>query len=269
MAGILNSNEKGIDMPVFYEKRGHVALITLSRPAARNCWGQDFSDGLIEHFGTAEHDDDVHCVVITGDEAGRAFSAGADLKDAKTHTLETMEDFFAELPRWRKFAARVLDHFPKPVVAAVNGYAIGVGCILTYCCDLIVSSEKAEWRMPQTALGIMPAYGGAVRLARWVGKGQAMKLAMGFTLGAEEAHRIGLAQWLVPHDQVLDQALEVAEHIASAPPHATQMAKESLARGLDIPNLEDASWVDAYRFMALSLTDETKRRHEEWRAAKA
>lgn len=93
-------------MPVLYEKRGNVAVITLSRPAARNCWGQDFSDGLIEHFGAAEKDDDVHCVVITGDEAGRAFSAGADLKDPRTHTLETMEDFFTELPRWRKFAAR-------------------------------------------------------------------------------------------------------------------------------------------------------------------
>ena len=123
--------------------------------------------------------------------------------------------------------------------------------------------------MPQTALGIMPAYGGAVRLARWVGKGQAMKLAMGFSLGAEEAHRIGLAQWLVPHADVLNQAMEVAEHIASAPPNATQMAKESLTRGLDIPNLEDASWVDAYRFMALSLTDETKQRHEAWRGRKA
>jgi enoyl-CoA hydratase/carnithine racemase len=256
-------------MPVLYEKRDNIAVITLSRPAARNCWGQDFSDGLIEHFEAAEKDDGVHCVVITGDPAGRAFSAGADLKDPRTHTLETMDDFFTELPRWRKFAARVLDHFPKPVVAAVNGYAIGVGCILTYCCDLIVASEKAEWRMPQTALGIMPAYGGAVRLARWVGKGQAMRLAMGFSLSAEEAYRIGLAQWLVPHTKLMSHAMDVAEHIASAPTFATQMAKESLNRGLDIPNLEDASWVDAYRFMALSLTDETKRRHDEWRARKA
>jgi enoyl-CoA hydratase len=177
-----------------------------------------------------------------------------------------MDDFFTELPKWRKFAARVLDHFPKPVIAAVNGYAIGVGCILTYCCDLIVASDRAEWRMPQTALGIMPAYGGAVRLARWVGKGQAMKLSMGFPLDAAEAHRIGLAQWLVPHEELMAKAMEAAEHIASAPTFATQMAKESLNRGLDIPNLEDASWVDAYRFMALGLTEETKARHEEWRA---
>lgn len=252
-------------MPVFYEKRDHVGLITLSRPAARNCWGQDFSEGLIDRFGEMERDKDIHCVVVTGDEAGRAFSAGADLKDAKTHALETMEEFFEQLPVWRSFAARVLDHFPKPVIAAVNGYAIGVGCILTYCCDLIIASERAEWRQPQVALGIMPAYGGSVRLARWVGKGQAMKLAMGFPLDAEEAHRIGLAQWLVPHDALMDRAMEAAGQIAAAPRFATQMAKESLNRGLDIPNLEDASWGDVYRFMALGLTDETKRRHEEWR----
>ena len=81
--------------------------------------------------------------------------------------------------------------------------------------------------------------------------------------------RRGLAQWLVPHTKLMSHAMDVAEHIASAPTFATQMAKESLNRGLDIPNLEDASWVDAYRFMALSLTDETKRRHDEWRARKA
>ena len=74
-----------------------------------------------------------------------------------------------------------------------------MGCIVTFCCDLLVASERAEWRLPQVALGILPAYGGAVRLARWVGKGHAMRLAMGFPLKADEAYRIGLAQWVVPH----------------------------------------------------------------------
>ena len=155
--------------------------------------------------------------------------------------------------------------FPKPLIAAVNGYAIGVGCILTYCCDLIVASERAEWRQPQVSLGIIPAFGGSVRLARWVGKGQAMKLSMGFPLDAGEAYRIGLAQWLVPHEQLAAKAHEVGAHLAAMPPLAVQLAKELLNRGLDIPNLDDASWVDAYRFMALGLTDDAKARHEEWR----
>ena len=100
------------------------------------------------------------------------------------------------------------------MIAAVNGYAIGIGCIITFCCDLIVASERAEWRLPQVALGILPNYGGATRLARIVGKGSAMRVAMGFPLKADEAHRIGLAQWLVPHAELMAQAPAVADHIA-------------------------------------------------------
>ena len=252
-------------MPVLCEQHGAVGVLTLSRPAARNCWGADFSEGLARELDRLERDDAVRAVIITGDEAGRAFSAGADLKDPNTHTLETMADFFAELPKWRSFVVRHLDQFPKPLVAAVNGYAIGVGCILTYCCDLIVASERAEWRQPQVSLGIIPAYGGSVRLARWIGKGHTMKLSMGFPLDAAEAYRIGLAQWLVPHAELMAKAHEVAGHLAAMPPLATRLAKESLNRGLDIPNIDDASWVDAYRFMALGLTEEAKAKHEEWR----
>lgn len=252
-------------MAVRFVQQDAVGILTLSRPAARNCWGADFSEGLARELDRLETDDSVRAVIITGDEAGRAFSAGADLKDPSTHTLDTMSDFFAELPKWRSFVVRRLDQFPKPLIAAVNGYAIGVGCILTYCCDLIVASDRAEWRQPQASLGIIPAFGGSVRMARWIGKGQTMKLAMGFPLDAAEAYRIGLAQWLVPHPDLMPKALEVAAHIAALPPLAAQLAKESLNRGLDIPNIDDASWVDAYRFMALGMTEEAKARHDAWR----
>src|SRR5271154_1579460 len=109
----------------------------------------------------------------------------------------SMAVFIAGLPQRRRTAGQVLSEFPKPVIAAVNGYAVGIGCIVTYCCDLIIASDRAEWRLPQVALGILPNHGGIVRLARWVGKGQAMKVAMGYPMKAEEALRYGLAQWLV------------------------------------------------------------------------
>ena len=252
-------------MPVLYEKRGHIGLVTLSRPEARNAWCQEFYTGLAEHFTRMEDDKDIRVVILTGDEAGRAFSAGADLKDPNTHTVASAADFIERLPKWKDFTFNLLTDFPKPIVAVVNGYAIGIGCILTYCCDLIVASERAEWRMPQVALGITPAYGGSVRLARWVGKGLAMRLAMGFPLRAEEAYRMGLAQWLVPHEKLMEQAMEVAEHIAGLPPLAARIAKESLNRGQDIPNLKDASLVDAYRFMALELTEDKAEAHTAWR----
>ena len=252
-------------MPVHYDKRGHLGIVTLSRPGARNAWGADFNEGIARHFAAMEDDDDVRCAVLTGDEQGGAFSAGANLKDPKTHTMASAADFVKSLPKRRERAFEVLGNFPKPIVGAVNGYAVGIGCIITFCCDLLVASDRAEWRLPQVALGILPAYGGAVRLARWVGRGHAMRMTLGVPLPAEEAHRIGLAQWLVPHAKVMDKALEVAAHVAALPPLAARLGKESLLRGLDVPNLADASLVDLYRFAALELTEDKAEGHRAWR----
>jgi enoyl-CoA hydratase/carnithine racemase len=252
-------------MPVSFEKRDHIGIVTLSRPGARNAWGPDFNEGIARHFAAMEDDDDVRCAILTGDEAGGAFSAGANLKDPTTHTMASAADFIRSIPKRRDRAFEVLSGFPKPVIGAVNGYAVGIGCIVTFCCDLLVASERAEWRLPQVALGILPAYGGGVRLARWVGKGHAMRLVMGLPLPAEEAYRIGLAQWLVPPAKLMDTALEVAGHIASLPPLAARLAKESLLKGLEIPNTSDASLVDLYRFAALELTQDKAEGHQAWR----
>ncbi len=252
-------------MPISYEKRGRTGIVTLSHPEARNAWGNDFSEGIARHFAAMEDDDEICCAILTGDEAGRAFSAGANLKDPRTHTVDSLAGFIKGLPKQHERPFEVLSRFPKPLIGAINGYAIGIGCIITFCCDLLVASERAEWRLPQAALGILPAYGGSTRLARWVGRGQAMKLALGFPLPAEEAYRIGLAQWLVPHEQLLPKAIEVAEQIAALPPLAARLTKESLLRGMEIPNLSDASYVDLFRFMALELTEDKTEGHTAWR----
>jgi enoyl-CoA hydratase/carnithine racemase len=253
-------------MPLLYKKQNNTAILTLSRPQARNCWGQDYADGLIKHLDEANDDDEVRSVILTGDEAGGAFSAGANLRDPNTHNTRSAEAFIKRVGKARNFPSNLVSDFPKPVIAAVNGYAIGIGCIVTFCCDLIVASDKAEWRLPQVALGILPNYGGATRLARHVGKGPAMKVSMGFPLKAEEAYRIGLAQWLVPHDQLMKQAMAVADHIAGLPPLAVRMVKESMNRGQDIPNIADASLVDSYRFMVLEMSEDKAEAHEAWRA---
>src|SRR5579863_5700254 len=252
-------------MPLLYEKRGHVAVLTLSRPEARNAWCPEFAQGLSERLPELEQDRDIRCVVLTGDDKGGAFSAGADLKNPRTHTENSVADFLEGLPaRRRSSPISLLTDFAKPLVAAVNGYAVGIGCILTLCSDLIVASERAEWRLPQVALGIMPAQAGAVRAARWIGKGCAMRLAMGFPLPAEEAYRIGLAQWLVPHAELMPQAMKVAEHIASLSPLAARVVKESLNSGLNLP-LAEAAHADLYRFMTLELTEDKTEGHQAWR----
>ena len=252
-------------MPLLYEKRGHVAILTLSRPEARNAWCPDYNAGFLDLLPKLEADRDIRCVVLTGDPAGHAFSAGADLKNPKTHAHESMADFLEELPvRRRESAIALVTDFAKPIIAAVNGYAIGIGCIVTYCCDMIIASDAAEWRLPQARLGIIPAQGGTVRLARWVGKGLAMRMALGFPLTADEAYRIGLAQWLVPPDALMAKAMEVADHIAALPPLATRMTKESLRSGLDSP-LPEAVLGDLYRFAALEMTEDKAESHQAWR----
>ena len=252
-------------MPLLYEKRGHIAILTLSRPEARNAWSNDLAVGLQQRLPQLEDDPDVRCVILTGDDRGGAFSAGADLKNPRTHSESSVANFIEGLPRRRRSSPIILmSEFAKPIVAAVNGYAIGIGCILTFCCDLIVASDRAEWRLPQVALGIMPAQGGALRAARWIGKGLAMHLALGFPLPAAEAYRVGLAQWLVSHDELMAQAMKVADHIASLSPLAARVAKESLNSGLNVP-LDEAAHADLYRFMALEMTEDKTEGHRAWR----
>jgi enoyl-CoA hydratase/carnithine racemase len=252
-------------MPLLCEKRGAVAVLTLSRPQAPNAWGEDYNDGFRELLPQLEDDPDIRVVILTGDDKGGAFSAGADLKNPKTHTNNSAAEFIESLPKRRRFQAmNLLSDFPKPLVAAVNGYAVGIGCIVTYCCDLIVASDKAEWRLPQVGLGILPAQGGTVRLARWIGRGQAMKVALGFPLKAEEAYRAGLAQFLVPHGELMAKAIEVAEHIAALPPLAARLAKEAVVFGQDAP-LREAANADLYRFMALEQTEDKREAHQAWR----
>jgi len=252
-------------VPLLYEKRQHIGILTFSRPEVRNAWCEEFYGELRARLEEAEADPDIRCVIVTGDEAGGAFSAGADLKNPNTHTLNSSAEFILNLPKRKHHSFRVMDDFAKPLIAAVNGYAIGIGCIVSYSCDLIVASERAEWRLPQVRLGILPAQGALVRLARWVGKGHAMRLGMGFPLKADEAYRIGLAQWLVPHEQVMAKALEVAEHIAGHPPLSTRLACESLKQGLNMPGLPDAALMDLYRYLALEGTEDKKESHSAWR----
>ena len=252
-------------MPLNHEQIGSVMVLTMSRPEQRNAWGDDYHETFKQLIPEIEGNKDIRCVVLTGDESGGAFCAGANMKEADTHTLESIGDFLSNLAVSRRTAPfTLLSNLPKPVIAAVNGYAVGIGAILTFCCDLIVASERAEWRLPQVALGILPADAGSTRLARFVGKGMAMRAALGFPILAQEAVRGGLAQWLVPHEELLSKAMEVAEHIAKLPPIAVLMAKESINAGQEIP-LPWAQLADQYRFAALSLTEDKKEGHTAWR----
>src|SRR3989475_8772069 len=179
-------------MPVEYEKRDHIGIVTLSRPTARNAWGADFNEGIERHFDAMEEDDDIRCAILTGDESGGAFSAGANLKDPKTHTMDSAAELIKSIPKRKHRAFEVLGNFPKPLIGAVNGYAVGIGCIVTFCCDLLVASDRAEWRLPPVALGLLPGHVGAVGPARVGGRGDALRVTLGIPPPAQAPPRIRL-----------------------------------------------------------------------------
>ena len=190
---------------------------------------------------------------------GQSFSAGANLADPKTHTIASPADFIDRIAARAQFAANLLTDFPKPVIAAVNGYAIGIGCIATYCCDLIVASERG--RMAPAA-GPARHHAGAMaaRCAWRAGSARATPCGRpsAFRSTADEAYRIGLAQWLVPHAELMERAMRGRRRHRRPAAARRRLAKESLNKGLDIANIKDASEVDSTASWRSSQTEDSK-----------
>src|SRR5262249_12699621 len=147
---------------LIYEKHEHIATVTINRPEKRNAWTTQLSEEIVDVFGAMESDPEVRVTVLTG-KGNQAFSAGADLGNPKTHRVNSAGEHLATVtPRGFAVFNAVTD-YPKPVVAAVNGYAVGIGCLITLCCDIILASENAEFGLPQVPLGVIPAYSAADR----------------------------------------------------------------------------------------------------------
>jgi enoyl-CoA hydratase/carnithine racemase len=200
---------------------GHVALLRIDRPEARNALSPEAMEELATELERLDPDPEVRCVVIAGSE--KVFAAGADIK-------AMAERGFAEALRhpaaafWRRLAA-----IKTPMVAAVSGYALGGGCELALACDMIVAAEGATFGQPEIGLGIIPGGGGTQRLARVLGKQRAMELVLtGRRFGAEEARELGLVNRVVPDDEWLDAALALAREVAEKPPIASRLAKQAV-----------------------------------------
>ena len=250
---------------LLYEKQDSIATVTINRPEKRNAWTTQMSEEIITVFGMMEDDPEVLVTILTGSGV-KAFSAGADLGNAKTHKVTTVGAHLASVsPKGFPVFNAVAD-YPKPVVAAINGFAVGIGCLITLCCDILLASDNAELGVPQVPLGILPAYGGAVRLARYVGRGKAMEMVLlGERISAEEAYRVGLVNKVVPLPELMPLAQDYASRLAALPPLAVRMAKESLNKGLDIASLKEAAQTDIYRFMLLGQTEDSHEAHKAWR----
>ncbi|KAI4456550.1 enoyl-coa hydratase-related [Holotrichia oblita] len=199
----------------------NVGLITLNRPKALNALCDGLMTEVARAIDTFETDKSVGAIVITGSE--KAFAAGADIKEMQNNTYaQNLSGNF--LSHWNRVAEAT-----KPVIAAVNGYALGGGCELAMMCDIIYAGEKAKFGQPEILIGTIPGAGGTQRLPRYVGKSKAMEIALtGDQVTAQEAEKMGLVSKIFPADKLVDEAVKLGEKIAKNSPLIVAMCKESV-----------------------------------------
>lgn len=235
-----------------YEVKESIAYVTVNRPQALNALNMDVLGELYDVFSTIEKDAEVKAVILTGE--GRAFVAGADI--AQMYELSPIEG--REMMTLGHKVMNLIESIEKPVIAAVNGFALGGGCELSMACDIRIASEKAKFGQPEVGLGIIPGFGGTQRLARLVGKGMAKYLIMSAeTIPASEAYRIGLVEKVVAPEELIPEAEKLAKTIASKAPVAIGSAKTAINNGYDM-DMKSASRFEVETFTAAFSTDDKR-----------
>jgi len=235
------------------EKSPPVAVVTVNRPEKLNALNAAAIADLSGAFDELGRDDEVRAVVLTG--AGeKAFVAGADIKELARMTPAGAKD----VSRRGQIMCDKIENLGKPVIAAVNGYALGGGCELALACTLRVSSDNAKIGLPEVTLGIIPGYAGTQRLPRVIGKGRALEMILtGEPVGAQRAYEMGLVNRVVPQAELLDTAKALAETIASRGPLAVAYATEAVHRGVE-SSFAEGCHLEASLFGLLAATDDMK-----------
>jgi enoyl-CoA hydratase len=237
---------------VLVERDDSVAVLMLNRPEKLNALNAELLTRLAQELAALSSGSGsgsasgVRCAILTG-SGEKAFAAGADIEAMKEMApAEALR--FASLGR---YVAEAIEEAPFPVIAAVNGFALGGGCELALACDFIYASEKAKLGQPEVNLGVIPGFGGTQRLARRIGAARARELCLtGDVIGADEALRVGLVNKVFPPADLLPQARETARKIASKGPLAIAAARRVLLRGEDVP-LPTACELEATAFSSL------------------
>lgn len=219
-----------------------VAIVKLNRVKTRNALDTSMRAQLAEAFIALSNVSEVRAVVLTG---GDNFAAGADLNEMRN--TGSIDMYLRHTERYWQ----AISSFKKPIVAAVNGFALGGGCELSMLADIIIAGKSAKFAQSEVKVGVMPGAGGTQRLIRAVGKFKAMKMILtGEIIAAEEAEKMGLVSELVEDDQTLARAIEVAQTIAAMPPLAVEQIKEVTLAGMDLP-LEAALILERKAFQLL------------------
>jgi enoyl-CoA hydratase len=232
------------------ERRQSVGYVTLNRPTALNALNSTLRRDLQHCFTDLQADPEVRVVVISG--AGRAFCAGADIKEWRepTSVVEDREE------RQRLNFWQAMSRCEVPIIAAINGYALGGGCELAMCCDIRIASDQAQLGLTEVTLGIIPGGGGTQRLPRLIGRGKALELILtGRRIDAREALHLGLVEQVVPADQLTAAVDDLALTIVSRAPLAVKYAKEAMVRGLELP-LSEGLKVESELYTLLRTTED-------------
>ena len=238
---------------LLYEKRENIGILTINRPDKLNAISNELTSELKELLDEIENDEELRVLVVTG-AGDKAFVAGADISEL----VDRDARLGRKVSRERQEIFSRLENLNVPVIAAVNGYALGGGLELALACSIRLCSEKAQFGAPEVKLGIIPGDGGTQRLPRLVGLGRAMEMVLtGDFIDAQEAFRIGLVNRVVPQEQLMESAMELARTIASRPPLAVRFAKEAVNRS------QEGSTVSGFSLEsflhALSCTTEDKK----------
>ena len=238
---------------VNYEVQGAVAILTINRPEALNALNSQVLSDLDEAITRVEADDSVHAVILTG--AGRSFVAGADIGEMKGFSARDGKKFGVH----GGGVFLRLENLSKPVIAAVNGFALGGGCELAMSCDIRLASEKAKFGQPEVGLGITPGFGGTQRLPRIVGISKAMELILtAKVINAAEAERIGLVSAVYPPEELMDKAMELANAICANAPIAVAESKRCIRMGMQT----DIATGSAFEAEAFGVTCGTEDKDE-------
>ena len=238
---------------VIYDKKGPIAYVTLNRPKVLNALNKATINELRVAFEDARDDSAIRGVILTG--AGeKAFAAGADIAEISNNTTVEAE----EATRRGQGLTELIENLGKPVIAAVNGFALGGGCELAMACSIRIAAESAKFGQPEVKLGVIPGYGGTQRMPRLVGRGRALKLILsGEIIDAAEAYRIGLVDELLPDAHVVERAEAVLKKIITNAPLSVKYALEAVNKGLEA-SVAEGLLIEASLFAVCASTDDKK-----------
>jgi enoyl-CoA hydratase/carnithine racemase len=234
-----------------FEKMGAIAYVTVNRPKVLNALNMATMEELRRAFTAVKDDVEVRVVLLTG-TGEKAFVAGADIGELSKHNAVSAKEYTHK----GQSVLDLIENLGKPVIACINGFALGGGCELAMACTMRLAAENAKLGQPEVKLGIIPGYGGTQRLPRLIGKGLAMQqLLTGEMITAQEAYRIGLVNEVVPQAELIARAEAIAQKIIANAPLAVQYAMEAVHKGMEM-TLQEGLYLEAALFGVCCATED-------------